>query len=108
VADVIPFRRIKCILIEALATRFATVEKSPPKAREFRAARPPSRIAGRELDALYRLHSFKFVVRARKSPKLRLFRIFKLLGQLKSPIAAPAAYRPVAERLHLMRRLRRL
>src|SRR2546426_1927561 len=99
-AQVIPLRRIKTIIASVLAARFPTVERTPPKAQEFRPERPRSplsKVAGRELDALSGLPMGKFVHRARRNAKLRLFRVFKLFGELK---AAPAAtYRPVAARL---------
>jgi hypothetical protein len=106
---VIPLRRIKWIDVVDLAARFVSVEKSPPKERELRCSRPPSRIAGREQDALAALAVVKFAQRARRNAKLRLFRIFKLFTQLKRDAAAqPTAYRPVAERMRVARFLRRL
>jgi hypothetical protein len=108
VHDVIPLRRIKMIVVDALAERFGPVEKAPPKRTEFRDARPVSRIAGRQRDALGGMAPSKFAARVRKNAKLRLFRIFKLLGDLKSAAAAPATYRAVADRLRSVRAARRL
>jgi len=109
VAEVIPLHRVKTIAAGELAERFPSVEKSPPKAHELRASRPPSRIAGRERDALDGIGAAKFAQRARRHAKLRFFRIFKLLSQLKLEAAgAPSSYRPVAERLRVARFARRL
>ena len=109
-APVIPLRRVKWIAAGELARRFACCERTPPKAQELRPSRPPSRIAGRERDALEQLAVVKFAQRARRNAKLRLFRIFKLFNQLKQQAAElqPASYRPVAERLRVARFLRRL
>jgi hypothetical protein len=106
VADVIPLIRVKTIAAMALAERFPSVEKSPPKARELRPSRPASRIAGREADALAGFSASKFVQRVRRNAKLRFFRIFKLIGEQLA--VEPKAYRPVAERMRIARFLRRL
>ncbi len=109
VHEIIPLRRIKLILADALAERFGPVEKAPSKRTELRYARPlPSRIAGRERDALGGIAPSKFAARLRKNAKLRLFRIFKLLDQFKSLAVPPPVYRPIAERLRVARATRRL
>lgn len=101
--EIIPFRRIKTIVIERLAARFAPIEKSPPKTRELRARRPEGRILARLNAATVELGSFadlKFVARARRHAKLHLFRMWKLFGEVKAaPQAAATFYRPVAERI---------
>jgi hypothetical protein len=102
---------VKTISLEGLRARFESVEKSPPKARELRAARPPSRIEGREQDALADTARVKFAQRSRKNAKLRFFRIFKLFPTLKleeTPRSDDARFRPIAERLRLQRWMRRL
>jgi hypothetical protein len=101
VGEIIPFRRIKTIVIETLAARFAPVERTPPKAHELRAGRPEGRILAKLNAATVPLGSLadlKFVARARRHAKLHLFRMWKLFGEVK---AAPMAtvYRPVAERI---------
>jgi hypothetical protein len=107
-APIIPLRRIKTIVAAALAARFPSLERTPPKAQEFRAERPrpESKIAGRERDPLSGLQMGKFVHRARRHAKLRLFRVFKLFGDIKEVPAA--TYRPVAERLRVARWMLRL
>jgi hypothetical protein len=106
VAPVIQLHRIKMIVAEALAARFGSVEKAPPKERELRAARPRWRIAGRELDPLLGFSASKFVQRARRHAKLRLFRMWKLVDDLK--VQPAAAFRPVAERVRVARWMLRL
>jgi hypothetical protein len=107
VAEVIPLRRIKLIVAATLAARFEAVEKAPPKTLELRLVRSLFRMAGRERDALAGMAAPKFAHRARHAGKLRLFRLFKLFGQLKAQ-AAPDSYRPVAERLRARRWMLRL
>ncbi len=110
VGEIISFRRIKTIVADALAARFAGVERTPPKSQELRLGRPGGRITER-IDligaAVGGLGELKFVHRARRHAKLHLFRMWKLFGQLKG---APAAtvYRPVAERLREARSMMRL
>ena len=108
--EIISIYRVKTIATAALAVRFATVEKVPPKARELRARRPESRFAGHEMDAAAGFGQVKFAYRLRKSAKLRFFRVFKLLDEQK---AAPgeveaSQYRSVAERIRRIRWMRRL
>lgn len=110
-ADVIPIRRVKVIATAALAARFLGpdgVDKAPPKARELRSGRPPSRFAGRELDVLAGAPTAKPAARARRHGKLRLFRVFKLFDALKGEETAAEGYRPIADRLRLQRWMRRL
>jgi hypothetical protein len=88
--DVIPLYRVKPLAFsERAVQRLLPVEKSPSKARELRAERPHARMGGRERDALDGLSKIQH--RARKSMKLRFFRVFKLLGPEKQldPSAAP-------------------
>jgi hypothetical protein len=98
---------VKTIVAAALAARFPSVEKAPPKTRELRPGRPIWRIAGRELDALSGIHAVKFAQRVRRNAKLRMFRVFKLFGEIKQDPRV-AAYRPVAERLRTARWMLRL
>ncbi len=104
--ELIPLRRIKTIVVGALAARYATVEKSPPKSSEMRFVRPGTRIAERVLP-LRGLDELKFVQRARRHAKMHLFRMWKLFGQLKEQ-PAETVYRPVAERMREARSLLRL
>jgi hypothetical protein len=106
VGEIIPFRRIKTIVVDRLAERFAFIEKSPPKERELRLGKPEGRIAGRE-GVLGGLDQLKFVHRARRHAKLHLFRMWKLFGQLKDE-PAQTVYRPVAERIKEARAIMRL
>jgi hypothetical protein len=101
VGELIPFRRIKTILIancDRLAARFAPVEKSPPKTRELRFLQPGARIARRVAAPVLGLGELKFVQRARRHAKLHLFRMWKLFGEVKSE-PVETAYRPIAERI---------
>jgi hypothetical protein len=113
VGKLIPFRRVldqtsfavRTIFADALATRFASIEKAPPKTRELRISRPAS--AERVTTPLGGLAQLKFVQRARRHAKLQLFRMWKLFGEIKE---APSAtvYRPVAERIKEARAMLRL
>lgn len=105
-APIIPLHRIKTIFTRALAARFGFVEKTPPKTIELR-AKPMGRIGGRTESALGGMQLSKFAQRARRNAKLRLFRMFKLVGDLKVQPAA-SAFRPVAERLRVARWMMRL
>ncbi len=117
-APIIPLRRriqelklISADLAAELARRFGPVEKAPPKTLELRVGRPEARprppIADREADALEGYPLAKFVSRARRSAKLRLFRVWKLFDHLKTERQA-IAFRPVAERLRAARAMLRL
>jgi hypothetical protein len=106
--EIIPLRRLKTVVAGALASRFAVVEKAPSKWRELRAAKPLGRILLR-VQGSWPLSGFrevKFVQRARRHAKLRLFRVWKLFDEVKQcePAAAPD-FRPVAERLKAARRM---
>lgn len=106
--DVISLYRVKTISLEALESRFPSVEKSPPKGRELKASLPPSRVAGRQRDALEGAAWVKFAHRSRRNSKLRFFRVFKLFTTLKQEASRDPRYRPVADRLRLQRWMRRL
>jgi hypothetical protein len=111
VGELIPLRRIKdktaalyrTIVVNGRWTRYATVEKSPPKASEMRFVNPGERIAER-VWPLPGLDDLKFVQRARRHAKMQLFRMWKLFGQIKEQ-QAETAYRPVAERIRQARSL---
>jgi hypothetical protein len=107
VADVIPLFRVKPIAFAVVPARLGPVEKWPRKAAELKLASPRWRLASAG-DPLAGLTDGKFAPRARRGGKLRLFRVFKLLGTLKADSAAPANYRDVVERLRAQRWLRRL
>ncbi len=107
-AEIIPLYRVKTIAYEADDKRFELLEKAPPKGLEAMNVRPPSKFAGRELDALQGTAQAKFAHRSCKSSKLRFFRVFKLLTAAKREELAEARYRPLAERLRLQRWMRRL
>jgi hypothetical protein len=107
VADVIPLFRLKAITFATTPLRLASVDKWPCKAAELKLGSPHWRLAGAG-DLLAGLDDAKFARRARRGGKLRLFRVFKLLGDLKADAAAPVAYRDVGERLRAQRWLRRL
>jgi len=103
VGEIIPFRRIKTIVVERLAIRFATVERTPPKSNEMRMSRPVGRINARltptvQLDSLGDL---KFVQRTRRHGKMQLFRMWKLFGEVKAIPAEMPLYRQVAERIRV-------
>jgi hypothetical protein len=106
VGELIPFRRIKTIVVEVLHQRYGCVEKAPPKSSELRFVRPGARIAERVLP-LGGLDELKFVQRVRRHAKMHLFRMWKLFGELKeSP--TETVYRPVAARMREARSLLRL
>lgn len=107
-AEVIPLRRIKTVDPVRLAVRFCSGPKTPDKTCELRERRAtPSRFDGFTRDPLDGFGAIKFAFRPRRALKLRLFRVFKLIGDLKD--ATPAAvYRPVAERMRRARWTRRL
>ena len=106
--EVIPLYRVKTIAYAADDKRFELLEKAPPKGLEALNVRPPSRFAGRELDALAGIAQNKFAHRSRMNSKLRFFRVFKLLTALKREELGEARYRPLAERLRMQRWMRRL
>jgi hypothetical protein len=81
--DLIPFLRVKLLERRDLPARLAPVEKVPPKGRELRAARPPSRIAGLQVDGVALLAGYKLAHRIKRAPKMRLFRSFKLFTGMK-------------------------
>jgi hypothetical protein len=108
VADVIPLYRVKTIAARDLADRFRLVEKTPPKALEFRRGHRTPRFAGHELEAIAGVSTVKFTHRLRRSAKLRLFRVFKLMLRDLKDGPAVDTYRPVAERLREARWMRRL
>jgi hypothetical protein len=93
-----------------LATRFAPEAKAPPKGDELRMGRAPGRMHGRCTDAIAGLQAVKYLPRARRAGKLRLFRVWKLFQDLKQVATTrdATAYRPVAERLRSLRFRRRL
>jgi hypothetical protein len=98
VGELIPFRRIKTIVVSKIAARFAVIEKAPPKSRELRFVEPGLRLARRAASPVSGLGELKFVQRARRHAKLHLFRMWKLFGQLKeAPVET--AYRPIADRI---------
>jgi hypothetical protein len=101
VGELIPFRRIKTIVVATggrLAARLAVVEKTPPKSRELRFIAPGRRISLRVASPVSGLAQLKFVQRARRHAKLQLFRMWKLFGEIKED-PVEMAYRPVADRL---------
>jgi hypothetical protein len=106
-ADVIFLFRVKTIAFATLPLRLAPVEKFPAKRGDFKSASPRWRLAAAG-DPLAGLHDNKLPARARRGGKLRLFRVWKLYGDLKADGAAPAAYRALADRLREQRWLRRL
>jgi hypothetical protein len=107
VADVIPLYRVKSIAFAIVPPRLDAVDKWPRKSAELKLASPYWRLAVAG-DPLAGLTDGKFAPRARRGGKLRLFRVFKLLGPLKGDGATPANYRDVGERLRAQRWLRRL
>lgn len=105
-ADVIQLFRVKTLAFVGVPLRLAAVEKWPLRAAQLKHASPRWRLASAG-DPLAGLGDGKFARRARRGAKLRLFRVFKLIGALKRDVAAPS-YRDVGERLRAQRWLRRL
>jgi hypothetical protein len=99
--------RCKTIDFAIVPPRLNTVAKWPRKTREMKLGSPRWRLAAAG-DPLAGLDDAKFARRARRGGKLRLFRVFKLLGAFKSEDAAPAGYRELGPRLREKRWLRRL
>jgi hypothetical protein len=106
-ADVIFLFRVKTIDFAIVPPRLVAVDKCPKKSAELKLASPRWRLAAAG-DPLAGLDENKFAPRARRGGKLRLFRVWKLYGELKADGAAPADYRDVGERLRAQRWLRRL
>ena len=106
--EIIPLRRLKTVIAGALASRYAAVEKAPSKWRELRAAKPLGRILLRVQGPLAGFRDAKFVQRARRNTKLRLFRVWKLFDEVKPDTTPVPGFRPVAERLKTARWMLRL
>jgi|SRR6478609_3648101 hypothetical protein len=89
--QVVPLNRVKLIEGRAIDARRLPVDKWPPKT--LRACRPQGRMAGREVDVTAGLQAIKIQHRVRHAAKLRFFRRFKLIQDLKptEPAAPPAA-----------------
>ncbi len=99
--------------------RFLTIGKHPSKARELRPCRPVARREARLHPVAERTGLVdKLAHRVRRAGKLRLFRMWKLVGKHRGeieavssehgPEAPPPPVRPLAERLAWLRRTRRL
>ncbi len=97
--------------------RYASREKHPGKCLEMRPSRP---IARREALRLHPVAERTTIVdklahRVSRAGKLRLFRMWKLVGKHRGEVASavdesapPPPVRPLAERLAWLRRTRRL
>ncbi len=106
-ADVIQLFRSKPIAFPTVPPRLLPLDKWPRKSGEMKLASPRWRLAVAG-DPLAGLHESKLLRRAPRGGKLRLFRVFKLLGAHKAATATPRDYREVGERLRAQRWLRRL
>jgi hypothetical protein len=106
-AIVIPLHRFKAVSFLAPPARLVPVEKWPPKSGGLRYGLRQSRWGLVATDVLAGLTAHKYAHRAQRRGKLRLFRVFKLFGDLKRG-ERPAAYRALPERVRTSRWLRRL
>jgi hypothetical protein len=108
--------RWKQVATAALAARFGSVERTPPKHQEMRIAGitvPPWLPASDLVASLEAIPGVKFARHLRRNAKLRLFRIWKLFNDsLKSGETESGAtelgYRQLGERLRTLGFVRRL
>jgi hypothetical protein len=85
--EVVPLNRLKLIEGRTVDPRRLPLDKWPPKT--LRACRPRGRMVGREVDVTAGLQSVKIQHRVRHAAKLRFFRRFKLIQDLKPLESAP-------------------
>lgn len=104
-APVISLNRVKLLEAQPPHPRLLPVERTPPKGREMRLCRAPSRIGGTERDVLEGLPVP--MRRAPRARKLRLFRSFKLFNDLKTE-TRHVLTRPLGDRLRRIGWMRRL
>jgi hypothetical protein len=99
--------RVKVLTPNGAPLRLDAVEKSPPKAREMKFGRGPSKFAGLSCDPVADLRGAKLPHRVRRAAKLRFFRVFKLLNAAKAETNDGAPVRTLAAGAHdrWMRRL---